>query len=54
MQLILADDYDKMSRLAADIIKTKIKTKENTIIPNFLSSDADELDISAQPFLVVL
>ena len=22
MQLILADDYDKMSRLAADIIKT--------------------------------
>ena len=32
MQLILADDYDKMSRLAADIIKTKIKTKENTVL----------------------
>lgn len=30
-----------------------INTKEKTIIPNNLAIEADEFDISAQPFLVV-
>lgn len=30
-----------------------INTKEKTIIPNNLAREADEFDISAQPFLVV-